>query len=170
LILVRTLSGALSLGSPTFLAGAFLRSRSLIESLFSSVNNIAEQALYIKDLFDFFETKPGIVSPPNALPASRPIQSGFEFRDVSFAYPGSDRQVLHGAGFRFDANERIALIGENGAGKTTLREYYDMIARENIGFGRRFENALARAYRREAQVPILDEPLLNRARTGNWPR
>jgi len=33
-----------------------------------------------------------------------------------------------------------------------------------------FENALARAYMREAQVPILDEPLLNRARTGNWPR
>ena len=42
----------------TFLVGAFARSRGLIESLFSSLNNIAEQALYIKDLFDFFETKP----------------------------------------------------------------------------------------------------------------
>jgi ATP-binding cassette subfamily B protein len=246
LILVRTLSGALSLGSLTFLAGAFARSRGLIESLFSSLNNIAEQALYIKDLFDFFETKPSIASRPNAVPAPRPIKSGFEFRNVSFAYPGSDRQVLQGISFRFDANERIALIGENGAGKTTLvkliarlydptegailldgvdlREYdveslrseigvifqdymrYDMIARENIGFGRveeldnqerivgasqkslaesviaqlplgyqqmlgrRFENgvdlsagqwqkiALARAYMRDAQVLILDEP------------
>jgi len=246
LILVRTLSGALSLGSLTFLAGAFARSRGLIESLFSSLNNIAEQALYIKDLFDFFETKPSIASPPNALPAPRAIQSGFEFRNVSFAYPGSDRQVLQRISFRFDANERIALIGENGAGKTTLvkliarlydptegsilldgvdlREYdveslrgeigvifqdymrYDMMARENIGFGRveeldnqeriegasqkslaesviaqlplgyqqmlgrRFENgvdlsagqwqkiALARAYMRDAQVLILDEP------------
>ncbi len=176
LILIRTMAGAMTVGSLTFVAGAFARSRSLIETLFSSLNNIAEQALYIKDLFDFFETQPSIVSVPNALPAPRPIHSGFEFRDVSFAYPGSERQVLHHVSFHFDAGERIALIGENGAGKTTLvkllarlyeptggailldgidlREYdvdslrgeigvifqdymrYDMLVRENIGFGR----------------------------------
>jgi ATP-binding cassette subfamily B protein len=246
LILIRTMAGAMTVGSLTFVAGAFSRSRSLIETLFSSLNNIAEQALYIKDLFDFFETEPSIVSVPNALPAPRPIRSGFEFRDVSFAYPGSERQVLRRVSFRFDAGERIALIGENGAGKTTLvkllarlyeptggailldgidlREYdvdslrgeigvifqdymrYDMLVRENIGFGRieelenqprvesaarksladpliaqfklgyqqmlgrRFENgvdlsagqwqkvALGRAYMRDAQVLILDEP------------
>jgi len=246
LILIRTIAGAMTVGSLTFVAGAFSRSRSLIETLFSSLNNIAEQALYIKDLFDFFETEPNITSAPNALPAPRPIRTGFEFRDVSFAYPGSERQVLHHVSFRFDAGERIALIGENGAGKTTLvkllarlydptggailldgvdlREYdvdslraeigvifqdymrYDMLVRENIGFGRieelgnqarvesaarkslaepliaqlsqgydqmlgrRFENgvdlsagqwqkvALGRAYMRDAQVLILDEP------------
>jgi len=246
LILIRTMAGAMTVGSLTFVAGAFARSRSLIETLFSSLNNIAEQALYIKDLFDFFETQPGIVSVPNALPAPRPIRSGFEFRDVSFSYSGSDRQVLRRVSFHFDAGERIALIGENGAGKTTLvkllarlyeptggailldgidlREYdvdslrgeigvifqdymrYDMLVRENIGFGRieelgnqprvesaarksladpmiaqfklgydqmlgrRFENgvdlsagqwqkvALGRAYMRDAQVLILDEP------------
>ena len=246
LILMRTIAGAMTVGSLTFVAGAFARSRGLIESLFSSLNNIAEQALYIKDLFDFFETRPSIASAPGALAAPRPIRSGFEFRDVSFAYPGSDRQVLRRVNFRFDAQERIALIGENGAGKTTLvkllarlydptegailldgvdlREYdvdslrgeigvifqdfmrYDMLVKENIGFGRieelgnqprvesaarkslaepliaqlargyeqmlgrRFDNgvdlsagqwqkvALARAYMRDAQVLILDEP------------
>ncbi len=246
LILMRTLAGALTVGSLTFLVGAFARSRSLIENLFSSLNNIAEQALYIKDLFDFFETRPGIVSGPEAIAAPRPIRSGFEFRNVSFAYPGAERRVLRDVSFRFDAGERIALIGENGAGKTTLvkllarlydptegailldgvdlREYdvdslraeigvifqdymrYDMLARENIGLGRvaelqnqarvesaarkslaepliaqlergyeqmlgrRFEDgvdlsagqwqkiALARAYMRDAQVLILDEP------------
>jgi ATP-binding cassette subfamily B protein len=247
LILIRTMAGAMTVGSLTFVAGAFARSRSLIETLFSNLNNIAEQALYIKDLFDFFETEPSIISPPDALPAPRPIRSGFEFRNVSFAYPGSEqRQVLRGVNFRFDAGERIALIGENGAGKTTLvkllarlydptggailldgvdlRDYdvdslrseigvifqdymrYDMLVRENIGFGRiqelsnqsrlesaarkslaepliagfergydqmlgrRFENgvdlsagqwqkvALGRAYMRDAQVLILDEP------------
>jgi len=54
LILIRTISGVMTVGSLTFVAGAFARSRSLIETLFSSLNNIAEQALYIKDLFDFF--------------------------------------------------------------------------------------------------------------------
>src|SRR6202167_155053 len=120
LILVRTMAGVMTVGSLTFVAGAFARSRSLIETLFSSLNNIAEQALYIKDLFDFFETKPTIASRAGAPAAPRPIRSGFEFRDVSFAYPGSDRQVLQRVSFHFDAGERIALIGENGAGKTTL--------------------------------------------------
>lgn len=242
----RAISGTLTLGELTFLAGAFARSRGLIEGLFSGLNNIAEQALYIKDLFDFFAVQPGIVSPERPVPAPRPIRSGFEFRDVSFAYPGAERMVLSGLNFRFDAGEKIALIGENGAGKTTLvkllarlydpslgqilldgvdlREYgvedlrnevgvifqdymrYDMPARENIGLGRiewlgeesrirdaarksladgvivplprgfdqmlgrRFEDgvdlsagqwqkiALARAYMRDAQVLILDEP------------
>lgn len=246
LILIRTLAGTLTLGELTFLAGSFARSRSIIEGLFSSFNNITEQAFYLKDLFDFFQTAPGIVSKPNASPAPRPIRSGFEFRGVSFVYPGSRKQVLNRVSFRFDAGERIALIGENGAGKTTLvkllgrlydptegsilldgldlRDYdsedlrkeigvifqdymrYDMLVKDNIGLGRieelgnqgrieqaarkslatslitslpggyeqmlgrRFDNgvdlsagqwqkiALARAYMRDAQVLILDEP------------
>lgn len=246
LILARTLAGRLTVGDLTFLAGSFARSRTSIENLFSSFNNIAEQALYIKDLFDFFETQPAIVSRSNALPAARPIRSGFVFQNVSFAYPGASRLVLNNVSFEFHAHERIALIGENGAGKTTivkllarlydptegvilldgidLREYdvddlrreigvifqdymrYDMTAADNIGFGRieeltneprieraarksladgvvrslpdgyrqmlgrRFDRgvdlsagqwqkiALGRAYMRDAQVLILDEP------------
>ncbi len=245
-IIARTIAGRLTLGDLTFLAGAFARSRQLMETLFSNVNGIAEQALYIKDLFDFFEVQPRVVSTPDAIPAPRPIRDGFEFRNVSFAYAGSDRLVLHDVSFRLDAGEKIALIGENGAGKTTivkllsrlydptagailldgidLREYdledlrrevgvifqdymrFDMLVRENIGvgrieslgnadllsesarrsladqvirtlpkgfdqmLGRRFDDgvdlsagqwqkiALARAYMRDAQLIILDEP------------
>jgi ATP-binding cassette subfamily B protein len=246
LILLRALAGALTVGDLTLMVGAFSRARSIMESLVSGLVGVSEQALFIQDLFEFFETKPSISSSPDALPVPRPIRSGFEFQNVSFAYPGSDTPVLSNINFRFYPSERIALVGENGAGKTTLvkllarlydptagrilldghdlREYdvdqlrheigvifqdymrYDLLALENIGvgrvaelddeariqlsaekslaaavisklpaayrqmLGRRFEGgvdlstgqwqkiALARAYMRDAQILILDEP------------
>lgn len=245
-VVLRALAGAFTVGDLTLIVGAFSRARNLMETLVSSLAGVAEQALFLKDLFDFFETRPQIVSKPDAIPAPRPIRAGFEFQNVSFAYPDNPREVLRGLNFRFEPGERIALVGENGAGKTTLvkllarlydptggrilldgvdlRDYnvedlrheigvifqdymrYDMLASENIGvgrienlrdelrivnsaekslaagvidllpnrygqmLGRRFEGgsdlstgqwqkiALARAYMREAQILILDEP------------
>ena len=54
-VLMRTLGGAITLGMFTFLTGAFSRSRSYIEKILSSFNDISEEAMYLKDLFDFFE-------------------------------------------------------------------------------------------------------------------
>ena len=64
--------------------------------------------------------QPTIRSKPNALPAPRPIRRGFEFRNVSFAYPGSARRILKNLDFTLHPGERVALIGENGQGKTTI--------------------------------------------------
>lgn len=245
-VLLRTLAGSISLGTFTFLTGAFARSRSYIERILAGFNDVSEQAVFLKDLFEFFEMQPAIRSGAAAHPAPRPIRRGFEFQGVSFAYPGSDRLVIQNINFSLHPSEKVALIGENGAGKTTLvkllarlydptagrilldgvdlREYdvedlrreigvifqdfmrYEMVIRENIGFGnidslddqdriesaarkslaesvidrlpkgydqmvgRRFEGgvdlsggewqkiALARAYMRDAQLLILDEP------------
>ncbi|HUB20193.1 MAG TPA: ABC transporter ATP-binding protein [Acidobacteriaceae bacterium] len=217
-----------------------------LQQAFSTASGIADQALFLTDLIGFFELKPVVQSKPNALPAPRPIRRGFEFRNVSFAYPGTERRVLKDFNFTIAPGERIALIGENGQGKTTvvklitrlydptegqilldgidLRDYaiddlhremgvifqdfmrYEMTVRENIGvghveaahsdaeirsaaekslaaevvkklaggyeqmLGRRFVSgvdlsggewqriALARAYLRDAQLLILDEP------------
>jgi ATP-binding cassette subfamily B protein len=245
-VIWRTVTGVLSIGTFTFLAGAIQQASSNIQQIFSTVSSIADQALFLTDLIAFFEMRPMIASKPNALPAPRPIIRGFEFRNVSFRYPGSSRLVLNGLNFHFRPGERVALIGENGEGKTTivklltrlydpiegqvlldgvdLREYnledlyrevgvifqdfmrYEMTARENIAvgridqlddlsllqqsaqksmadevvgrlprgyeqmLGRRFDGgvdlsggewqkvALARAYLRDAQILILDEP------------
>lgn len=245
-VIWRTVTGSLTIGTLTFLTGAIVQASGNIQQIFSSLSSIADQALFLTDLLAFFEMQPTIRSKPHALPAPRPIVRGFEFRNVSFRYPGSSRLVLNSLDFHLRAGERVALIGKNGEGKTTLvklmtrlydpvegqvlldgvdlREYnledlyreigvifqdfmrYEMTARENIAvgrideinnlpllktaadksmadevierlprdyeqmLGRRFESgvdlsggewqkiALARAYLRDAQVLILDEP------------
>jgi ATP-binding cassette subfamily B protein len=119
-VIWRTVAGRLTIGSLTFLSGAILQASSNIQQIFSSISGIADQALFLTDLIAFFEMQPQIRSKPNALPAPRPIRRGFEFRNVSFSYPGSPRLILDRLNFHVRPGERVALIGENGQGKTTI--------------------------------------------------
>ena len=120
IILVQAVRGEITVGSLTFLAGSFGRSRDLIQRLLLGASGIHEQALYLRDLFLFFEMKPTIASRPGAPVVPRPLRTGFVFEDVGFQYPGSDRWAVRHVSFALRPGERVALVGENGAGKTTL--------------------------------------------------
>jgi ATP-binding cassette subfamily B protein len=242
----RTIQGRYSVGDLTLITTAIMQSMASIQQAFSTASGVADQALFLTDLIAFFEMKPRVESKVDGIRVPHPVVRGFEFRNVSFAYPGTNRRVLSDFNFTLRPDERVALIGENGQGKTTmvklitrlydptegqilldgvdLREYdlaalhseigvifqdfmrYEMTARENIAvgrievphsqeeieyaadkslaagvvatlergydqmLGRRFEGgvdlsggewqkmALARAYLRDAQLLILDEP------------
>ena len=119
-ILLRAVAGLITIGTLTFLAGAFARSRDLIQRLLLSASDIYAQALNLQDLFTFFAVEPTIKSRPGARPVPHPIREGFVFEDVGFQYPGSERWAVRHVNFRLTPGERIALVGENGAGKTTI--------------------------------------------------
>jgi len=118
-VIYQTVAGVLTIGMLTFLAGAIAGASSNIQLVFSTFSTIADQALFVGDLLDFFAVKPVVSSKPGAIRIPRPIRLGFEFRNVSFAYPNG-REVLSGVSFKLSPGERIALVGENGQGKTTI--------------------------------------------------
>ncbi len=125
-ILVATaLRGNITIGTLTFLTGALLSSSTSIQVLLSLSSKIADQFLFLSDLFVFLAVQPTetAVRPPNGAAAGLlegAARPGIEFRDVSFSYPGTDRPILRNVSFTIDPKERIALVGANGQGKTTL--------------------------------------------------
>lgn len=60
------------------------------------------------------------------------IQGEIEFRDVSFAYPGSDQTVLEHINLTVHSGETVAIMGATGCGKTSLvnliPRFYDATA------------------------------------------
>src|ERR1700744_2022779 len=120
IIAFRTVSGDFTIGDLTFLSASFRRLRTLLESLLVGFSQVAGQALYLDDLFSFFQIKPEIYTPDHPRPFPHPIREGFVFEDVGFRYPDAERWAVRNLSFTLRAGEGLALVGENGAGKTTL--------------------------------------------------
>lgn len=120
IIIFRTISGELSIGDLTFLAGSFARMRGLLESILSRFSSVTEGSLYLQDFFEFFDIKPRIKTHQNSRSFPNPIKSGFVFENVGFKYENSENWAIRNLSFELQAGEKLALVGENGAGKTTL--------------------------------------------------
>lgn len=77
------------------------------------------------------------------------VQGEIEFRDVSFAYPGSSQNVLSHINLTIHKGETVAVMGATGCGKTTLASlvprFYD------AGSGTVFVDGIdVKEYRQEA--------------------
>ena len=123
---VRAVGGHISVGTVALAFQAAEQGRAGFSRLFRNLGLFYEHTIYAGTLFRFFDLDPrsvdGALAPPPASPAPVPegLTGGIEFRNVSFRYPGSDRDVLRNVSFAIGTGESAAIVGENGAGKTTL--------------------------------------------------
>ena len=114
---LKTIGGVFSLGIFTQMVGA-------AESLFNTLGGIASNITELLKRANYAYEYVIFMNYPEAMPkGDKPVPAGehrIEFRNVSFAYPGTEKKVLDGVNLTVEKGERLSIVGLNGAGKTTL--------------------------------------------------
>ncbi len=113
--------GRYEVGDYSLYTGALSSIAGGIGTIISTTASIYEGTLFIDNLISFMNEKRRIVP---LLAEPRKIQHHaphtIVFDDVSFAYPGTERNVINHVSFTLDPGDTCVLVGLNGAGKTTL--------------------------------------------------
>src|SRR5258708_9372751 len=131
------IAGRLTLGDLTLCTAAAQSVQGSIQGLLGGFASMYEHNLYLNNLYELMATKTSL--PVAAAPVAVPerMRGEITFENVTFAYPGAEKNAITDLSFTVKAGETLAVVGRNGAGKTTLfklicRLYYPKEARHLI--------------------------------------
>lgn len=84
------------------------------------VNNLQQGAASLARLNRLFAAQPEVADDPEkTLPISR-LEGEIEVKNLSFRYPGTDKEVLHNLSFHLRKGQTLGIVGKSGSGKSTL--------------------------------------------------
>ena len=110
-----------AIGDYSLYTGALNSITTYVSTVVTSTATIYEGTLFIENMLDYMKETPTVVpSIPNPAIPSRGVSHTLEFRDVSFRYPGTERDVIKHVNLTLRSDEPVILVGLNGAGKSTL--------------------------------------------------
>lgn len=73
----------------------------------------------LKRISELLDAKPDVVDDKNVESVEH-IKGDIEFKNLSFAYPDGDYNVLENVSFKINAGENVGIIGKTGSGKTSI--------------------------------------------------
>lgn len=121
LIAQKVFIGEFLIGDYTLYTGAISSVSTCISTLIVTSAGIYEGTLFIDNLIEFLDEPQRVTTPSGDAPrVSHGCGHTIEFKNVSFRYPGTDKDVISHIDLKFSPGETVVLVGLNGAGKTTL--------------------------------------------------
>ncbi|HBN86114.1 MAG TPA: ABC transporter ATP-binding protein [Clostridiales bacterium] len=118
LIGLRAIAGMYPVGNVVQYVGAVTALVTALTVLFNDFGRAYNNAIYIKPLLDFLNLPDCLSKGSKLLPDE--TKYVFEFRNVSFRYPGTRTDALKNLNMTMHTNKRLAVVGPNGSGKTTM--------------------------------------------------
>ena len=119
-IVFQAVQSAITIGDLVMYYQAFQRGQNYLHEILSSLANLYEDSLFLTNLYEFLDLKPGVVVPASPQAVPQPIKHGICFDHVRFDYADATHPILDDITLTIRPGEHIALVAANGAGKTTL--------------------------------------------------
>ncbi|QGG81172.1 ATP-binding cassette domain-containing protein [Litorivicinus lipolyticus] len=130
-VVFETAAGTLTLGQMTMYLLVFKQGQSAVSAMLTAISGMYEDNLYLSNLYEYLE-QPVAMEPGVRTQGDLP-GDGIRFENVSFRYPGTERDALSHIDLHLKPGQSLAIVGENGSGKTTLIKLMTRLYRPSAG-------------------------------------
>ncbi|HBB25456.1 MAG TPA: antibiotic ABC transporter ATP-binding protein [Bacteroidetes bacterium] len=136
-----------------------------VRDLTEKYNTLQSSVVASERIFNLLDTKLTVDDAKDAKPLSS-LQSGIEFRGVSFSYDGTT-PVLRDVSFTVEKGQTVAIVGATGAGKSSiinlLCRFYEFQGGDVFIDGRSIRTIEQESLRRRIAVVLQDVFLFSRS-------
>jgi ATP-binding cassette subfamily B protein len=119
-VALKALGAAFPIGFVVQYVGAIGQFSASVQKLAISMTTLIQNATYLELTYSFLDIENKKYMGTLPVEKRDDNEYAFEFRDVSFQYPGSDTYALKHLNFRFKLGTKLAVVGMNGSGKSTM--------------------------------------------------